>query len=103
VIEIRLARKREFALDFLPIEIEVLELAAHYVFYCLTSNRQSPFLEEKSKREYMSRLKDLSRLGQPIRIGKNRLSILVEESEICCGVKKEFSKIIEKLEVGNEY
>jgi hypothetical protein len=102
VIAINVARL-ELTLDFRPIELKVLELAVHYVFYCLIPNRKSPFLEETSKTEYMSKLKSLSRLGQTIRVGKNRLSLLVKKSEICRGDKQEFSKIIEKLEVCNEH
>jgi hypothetical protein len=93
--------KTESTLDFHPVELSVLELAAHYVFYHLR-NRESPVFGRKSKGKYISDLKSFSRTGQKIRIGKKCLSILVRESEIRYGVEEEFAKIIEKMELHNE-
>jgi|GEM_PF-2939024 len=92
--------RREHTLDFHPIEIDVLELAIHYVFYCL-QNRQS-LRFKMPKKEYLRRLTELSQNGQKIRVGKEKLSILVRESEYCLDVKEDLSKIIEKLEFHNE-
>ena len=94
--------KREPILDFHPIEIDVLELASHYVFYYL-QNRQSPTPRFKiPKKEYVRRLTEFSQNGQKIRVGKEKLSILVRESEKRLGCKQDLSKIIEKLEVHND-
>ena len=92
--------KREPILDFHPIEIEVLELASHYVFYCL-QNRPSPTLKIP-KKEYVRRLTEFSQNNQKIRVGKEKLSILVRESGNRLNCKENLSKIIEKLEVRNE-
>jgi hypothetical protein len=94
--------KRESTLDFHPVELSVLELAAHYVFYHLR-DRVSPIFKKQSKGEYLKGLKEFSASDQKIRTGKERLSILVRESETRYGDKEEFAKIIEKLEVCNEH
>ncbi len=88
-------------LDFYPIEIDVLELATHYVFYCL-QDRPSRRFKKMSGKEYIRKLTDLFQKGQNIRVGKEKLSILVRESENRLKVKEDLSKIIEKFEVYNE-
>ena len=88
-------------LDFYPIEIDVLELATHYVFYCL-QDRSSRTFKKMSGKEYIRKLTELSQKGQKIRVGKEKLSILVRESENRLKVKEDLSKIIEKFEVYNE-
>ena len=92
--------RREPVLDFHPIEIDVLELAIHYVFYHLQDRPSLTF--KMSKKEYLCRLTVLSQNGQKIRVGKEKLSILVRESEHRLGVKEDLSKMIEKLEFNNE-
>ena len=93
--------RREPILDFDPVEINVLELASHYVFYCL-QDRPSPTFKRMSKKEYLRKLAEFSQNGQQIRVGKEKLSILVRESENRLNVKEDLSKIIEKLEFHNE-
>jgi Trypsin-like peptidase domain len=90
--------KRESTWDFYPVELRVLELSAHYVFYYL-KDRRSPIVGKKSKGEYLSELKEFSAAGQTIRTGKERLSMLVKASEMRHSVTEEFSKTVEKLEV----
>jgi hypothetical protein len=93
--------RREPRLDFHPLEIDVLELASHYVFYCL-QDRSSPTFRKMQKKEYVRKLTEFSQNGQQIRVGKEKLSILVRESENRLNVKEDFSKVIEKLEFHNE-
>ena len=97
---IRQARSKPSS-GFCPIEIDVLELASHYVFYCL-QNRPSPTFGKMSKRACVRKLTEFSQKGEQIRVGKEKLSILVRESENRLGAKEELSKIIEKLEVHND-
>ena len=93
--------RREAIGDFDPIEIDVLELASHYVFYCLRG-RPSLTFRKMPRTEYMRKLTELSQNGQKIRVGKEKLSILVRESEKRLDCKQDLSKIIEKLEVHND-
>ena len=95
--------KRETSLDFYEIELSVLELAVHYVFYCL-GQRESPMprFRKMTKTQYINELKQFAKLGQMIRVGKSRLSPLVRESEIRVGEAK-LAKLIEKLEATNEF
>jgi CHAT domain len=99
---IKQARK-ESTLDFYPIEIDVLELASHYIFYCLQDRPSpTPTFRKMPKKEYVRKLTELAQKGQQIRVGQEKLSILVRESENRLEVKECLSKIIEKFEVRNE-
>jgi hypothetical protein len=95
--------RRELILDFSPIEIDVLELASHYVFYGLQDRTSpTPRFRKMSKKDYVRKLTEFSQKGQHIRVGKEKLSILVRESENRLNAKEDLSKIIEKFEVHND-
>jgi hypothetical protein len=96
--------KKEPNLDFHPVELGILELSAHYVFYYLIKNKKgdSPIFGIQSKSKYISKLSDFARTGQKIRVGKKSLSALVREVEVRYKVREGFAEIIEKLEVNDE-
>ncbi len=94
-------RARQESLDFQPIELDVFELATHYVFYCLEKD-ESPSFERKTKKYYLDRLKQFIKLGQTIRVGNSRLSDLVEKAELGAKRKAELAKLVKQLEATDE-
>ena len=95
-------RARQEPLDFQAIELNVFELAAHYVFYCL-ERRKSPKFGRMPKLGYITELRQFAQLGQTIRVGKSRLSVLVNKAESCVSNKAELAKLVEKLEATDEF
>jgi len=89
-------------LDFQSAELKVFELAVHYVFYCL-ENDESPTFGKKHKKYYRDKLKQFGKLGQTIRVGSLRLSVLVERAELyIVEGKVELAEIIKQLEATDE-
>lgn len=84
-----ISQARGKSLDFQPVELAVLELTAHYVFYYL-KGLSSPVFGQRAKQKYCADLKELITLKQTIRTGKTCLSNLIREEAI--------SKLVKKME-----
>ena len=82
------------------IELKVLELVVHYVFYYL-EDEESPRFGRWSKTKYISEIKQYHRSGNVIRSGNSSLSSLVEKSEVIFG-KIEIADLVKKMETNNE-
>lgn len=81
-------RAKEEQLDFTSTELEVLELVFHYVFFYLERRRG-----RQTKQHYLTQLTRLVDLGEGIRYGEVRLSILIN----VIGAE-EVSKLVRRLE-----
>lgn len=96
-------RAKQEPLDFQPTELEVFELATHYVFYCL-ENDESYIFGKKPKKYYRDGLKQSIKSGQAIRVGSSRLSVLLGKAELSfVKGKVELANLVKQLEATDEF